>query len=153
MPALTAERVRRLFYPRWMLLHLFVIASCIAMVKLGNWQWTVAHRHHGAIQNYSYAFQWWAFVGFAIIMWARVVRDYLRPVGPAAEDVVGNAGGAAPGTSAAAPAPLPAQRYVGYVAPAAAPDTDSERTRFNAYLARLNEESTGATRSDREGSR
>ena len=136
-----AARRRRLLYPRWLLLHLFVIASCIAMVKLGNWQWTVAHRHHGAIQNYSYAFQWWAFVGFAIIMWVRVVRDYLRPAD--GEDGAEQPVQSAPETP----------RYVGYVAPVAAPDTDSERARFNAYLARLNEQSTDAPRSDREGSR
>ncbi|CAN5391805.1 hypothetical protein BH10ACT8_BH10ACT8_22350 [soil metagenome] len=112
-----------------MLLHVFVVASCYAMVRLGHWQWIVAHRHHGAIQNYSYAFQWWAFTFFAILMWFRVVRDWRRR----GED--DEAEEAAVKQLLEQP---PEIRYVGYVPPATAiVDTDPERARFNAYLADL----------------
>jgi DNA-binding transcriptional regulator of glucitol operon len=104
-----------------MLLHLFVIAVCVTMVWLGHWQWTAAHRHHGDIRNYAYAFQWWAFTGFALLMWWRVVRDYLVPEISEQE------------TEVIADPP----RYVGYVPPPSPADTDPERARFNAYLAEL----------------
>src|SRR5690242_436908 len=78
--ALTYRRyvVRRfgfLLGPRWLALHIVVVAACVTMVLLGRWQWRVAHVHHGSVQNYSYAFQWWAFTVFAVFMWLRLVHD------------------------------------------------------------------------------
>jgi hypothetical protein len=100
-----------------------VIVVCVTMIWLGHWQWQVAHRRDGEIRNYAYAFQWWAFTGFAVLMWFRIVGDYLRSDRPAAEAV-----------EPAVP------RYVGYQQPTEqAVDDDPERTRFNAYLAALNE--------------
>ncbi len=116
----------RLLHPKWLLLHAFTIAAGITMVYLGRWQWHVAHTHHGNIQYYAYAFQWWAFVGFAVLMWYRIVLDSLRKAG--ADD------GAATAVQAG-----PASRYLAYAPPTAqALDTDPERMRFNAYLADLN---------------
>ncbi|MEO6701785.1 MAG: hypothetical protein ABI140_06340 [Jatrophihabitantaceae bacterium] len=112
----------RLLHPKWLLLHAFTVAACVTMVALGNWQWHVAHRHHGDIRYYAYAFQWWAFVGFAFLMWYRIILDYLRKV---------------PGADQAAAAE-PASRYQAYQPPAPQLDTDPERSRFNAYLAQLN---------------
>jgi len=131
-------RALQLLHPKWLPLHVFVIAVCIAMVLLGRWQWHVAHQHHGDIRYYAYAFQWWAFTGFAIAMWARVVGDYLRTgtKEPAAEP-------------AAEPAPeRPA--YLAYVPPSTAsePDDDPERARFNAYLAELSENDRRTGRAD-----
>jgi DNA-binding transcriptional regulator of glucitol operon len=125
----------RLLHPKWLLLHLFVIASCYAMVRLGHWQWIVAHRHHGSVQNYSYAFQWWAFSGFAVLMWFRVVRDWRRRESDEADAV----------EATAKLADQPA-RYVGYQAPARPVETDSERVRFNAYLAQLEAKDREETR-------
>ncbi|HTZ44184.1 MAG TPA: hypothetical protein VMB79_09995 [Jatrophihabitans sp.] len=129
-------RALRLLHPKWLLLHLFVVAVCVAMVLLGRWQWHVAHQHHGDIRYYAYAFQWWAFTGFALIMWARVVGDYLR-------------------TRPAGPAPVaepPAERtYLAYVPPSAASDdeaADPERARFNAYLAELSASDESSRRPD-----
>ena len=68
-----------LFGPRWLALHVVVVAACVTMVLLGRWQWHVAHVHHGSIQNYSYAFQWWAFTAFAVFMWLRLVHDAIPP--------------------------------------------------------------------------
>ncbi|MGX7678254.1 hypothetical protein ACSMXN_05080 [Jatrophihabitans sp. DSM 45814] len=126
----------RLLLPKWLLLHVFVIASCYAMIRLGHWQWIVAHRHHGAIQNYSYAFQWWAFVGFAILMWFRVVRDWRRRESDQEAE-----------HEALTQAALEGPRYVAYSPPVSTEvDDDPERARFNAYLARLNAKDREETR-------
>jgi len=118
-------RALRLLHPKWLPLHLFTIAACVAMVLLGRWQWRVAHQHHGDIRYYAYAFQWWAFTAFALVMWSRIVFDYLRR--PAEQ----------PTTE---PASRPAEQsgYLAYRPPVEpVPDTDPERARFNAYLAEL----------------
>lgn len=121
-------RLLKLLLPKWVLLHLVTIAVCGAMIWLGRWQWDAAHRHHGEIRNYAYALQWWAFTGFTLVMWLRIVRDYLHPgrltstsSTPAVDDVEEPA------------------RYIGYLPPTERPvDHDPERARFNAYLAELN---------------
>jgi hypothetical protein len=113
-----------LLRPKWLLLHAVTLAACAGMVWLGRWQWQVAIRHHGDLRNYAYAVQWWAFIGFTLLMWLRVVSDHLRP-----------AGGTGPEQSPSAPA----SRYVGYIQAPSSPavETDPERRRLNAYLAHL----------------
>lgn len=123
----------RLLHPKWLLLHLTVVAACVTMVWLGRWQWGAAHRHHGEIRNYAYALQWWAFTIFTLVMWWRVVRDYLRPVG---QDEAGAA--EHPGEPAEPSEAGQTGGYVGYTPPPLPADDDPERARFNAYLARLN---------------
>jgi hypothetical protein len=109
-----------LLHPKWLLLHAFTLAAGVGMVLLGRWQWHVAHQHHGDIRYYAYAFQWWAFVGFAGLMWSRIVADYLRRDRPAR------------------PVEQPsASRYLAYQPPAPVAETDPERARFNSYLAGL----------------
>jgi DNA-binding transcriptional regulator of glucitol operon len=113
-----------LLSPRWLLLHVLTIAACSAMIWLGHWQWRAAARHHGDLRNYAYAVQWWAFVGFTVLMWSRVVLDHLR----------------SEGSVEVRPDELPqASRYIGYTPPPATPEseTDPERLRINAYLAQL----------------
>jgi DNA-binding transcriptional regulator of glucitol operon len=114
-----------LLRPKWLLLHAITLAVCAGMIWLGHWQWRVAIRHHGDLRNYAYALQWWAFVGFTVLMWFRVLTDHLRT----AED----AGTEHPQATA------PASRYVGYTAPPSSPavETDPERRRLNDYLAQL----------------
>jgi hypothetical protein len=115
-----AGRKLRLLHPKWLLLHAFTLAAGISMVLLGRWQWHVAHRHHGDIRYYAYAFQWWAFVGFAGLMWSRIVLDHLRRDVPTAPVQ-----------------PAPPSRYLAYQPPPPAADADPERARFNSYLAQL----------------
>jgi DNA-binding transcriptional regulator of glucitol operon len=131
-----SRAVRRVFAPRWLALHLLVIAMAVTMVLLGRWQWRVAHVKHGALQNYSYAFQWWLFTVFAFLMWARVLRDALRDRPPpelAASDAQREAS-----------APVAYRRYVPPQVDRLAVD-DPERAAYNAYLA-------GLARADEEGS-
>lgn len=128
MLGVTRFRALRLLHPKWLPLHVFTVAACIAMVLLGRWQWQVAHRHHGDIRYYAYAFQWWAFTAFALVMWGRIVLDYLGRPAATPDRKIG------PETEAA--------EQPGYLAyrPPVEPqsDTDPERARFNAYLAELN---------------
>jgi DNA-binding transcriptional regulator of glucitol operon len=113
-----------LLKPRWLLLHALTVAACWGMVWLGRWQWHAAIRHHGEIRNYAYAIQWWAFTGFAIVMWTRIVRDYLRQGTP----------------DEPRPSVEGVPKYVSYMPPTDQPvDEDPERLRFNAYLAQLNQ--------------
>ena len=113
-----------LLRPRWLLLHILTLAACAAMIWLGQWQWHTAGRHHGDLRNYAYALQWWAFVGFTVLMWFRVVLDHLRT---------------GDGVEAQPVEPPPVSRYVGYTPPPPTPEleTDPERLRINAYLAQL----------------
>jgi DNA-binding transcriptional regulator of glucitol operon len=122
-----------LLRPKWLLLHALTLAVCAGMIWLGHWQWRVAVRHHGDLRNYAYALQWWAFVGFTVLMWFRVVIDYLRP----AED----AGSEHSATAA------PVSRYVGYTPAPSSPavETDPERRRLNAYLEQLSAADREAT--------
>jgi DNA-binding transcriptional regulator of glucitol operon len=115
-----------LLSPKWLLLHVFTLAVCCAMLWLGQWQWHAGIRHHGEIRNFAYALQWWAFVGFTLLMWFRIVADHLR------SDESGNA-------EPDQPAAQPVHHYRAYIAPASAPavETDPERLRLNAYLAQL----------------
>jgi DNA-binding transcriptional regulator of glucitol operon len=121
-----------LLHPKWWVLHVFTVAAMIAMLYLGRWQWHVAHRHHGDIRYYAYAFQWWAFSFFAAMMWLRIVLDYLR-------------GGREPLESAEITAESqPGAGYRAYVPPVPAePEQDAEQARFNAYLRALQSESEG----------
>lgn len=138
----------RLLHPKWLLLHLAVVAACGAMIWLGRWQWGAAHRHHGELRNYAYALQWWAFTVFTLVMWWRVVRDYLHPAAPGEADAAGEpergAGKAEPSEA------VGTGGYVGYTPPPLPADDDPERARFNAYLARLHaSDSDAATEAPR----
>ncbi|MEO7262794.1 MAG: hypothetical protein ABI047_16305 [Jatrophihabitantaceae bacterium] len=140
-----------LLHPKWLLLHLVTLAVCGAMIWLGLWQWSAAVRRHDDLRNYAYALQWWAFVGFTVLMWFRIVHDHLRPDRHAATQEASpqQAGGQAVGaersgdSGAGAQQPragAPATRYRGYTPPPLPSpelETDPERRRLNAYLARL----------------
>lgn len=171
-----------LLQPKWLLLHLVTIAVCVGMLWLGYWQWRAAVRRDDDLRNYAYALQWWAFVGFTVLMWFRIVHDHLRPDRHASKSrdasahgdaqLAGARDGAPPegeprqagtqqvetqqvetqqagtqqagtqqaGAQQAGTQQAAAPRYRGYTPPPP-PDpeleTDPERRRLNAYLARL----------------
>jgi DNA-binding transcriptional regulator of glucitol operon len=70
---------RMLLTPGWICLHVLLIAAVVAMVLLGRWQLQVSDRKHFDAQNFGYVLQWWAFAGFSLAIWLRVMRDRLRP--------------------------------------------------------------------------
>lgn len=143
------RRVSFLLRPRWVALHVAVIAATVTMVLLGRWQWHVAHVHHGSVQNYSYAFQWWAFCAFTLFMWGRVMRDARRRrAEQAAEGIAGPADAAGPAADATGRTPAEPARaepqpvaYRRYVMPRTRPEQpDPELAAYNAYLAELAEQ-------------
>ena len=101
----------------------------------------MAHVHHGSIQNYSYAFQWWAFTVFVVFMWLRLVYDAAPPP-TAAGSATDEAGVERQVAEATPTAPEPAEvPYRRYVMPSSATSppvaADAEHAAYNAYLARL----------------
>jgi hypothetical protein len=126
--------VLRFLHPRWIALHVFVLASCFGMYYAGGWQWQVAQRHHGDIRNYAYALQWYAFVLFALWFWVKVMRDSRsrQQVASDGPPQIALRPASVPGSAE----PTSAPTYRGYVMPQADSITvdDPELARYNAYL-------------------
>ncbi len=127
---------RFLFKPRWLGWHALMVASVLGMLALGNWQ---LHRAEaGNSLSWAYTFEWPIFAGFAIVFWAKTIRDEFHPPVPSGTpagdlELPGGRPGQAPGAAAAA---------AGGGEPAAEPE-DAELADYNAYLARLTSEARG----------
>ena len=69
---------RLLTTPRWIALHVVVLALVALQARLALWQW---HRANGSggLQSLGYAVQWPIFAGFTLYLWWRTCRDELRP--------------------------------------------------------------------------
>ncbi len=124
---------RFLIQPRWLGWHVLMVVSFWGMGWLGDWQF---HRAlAGNSLSWAYTFEWPLFAGFAVVFWAKTIRDEFRirrgempdPRAAAAEDLPA-------GVASAVQAAGPVQTAE------AAPDEDSELSAYNAYLARLNAE-------------
>ncbi|MEJ5869002.1 SURF1 family cytochrome oxidase biogenesis protein [Pseudokineococcus sp. 5B2Z-1] len=74
------------------------------------------------LQNVSYAFQWWVFAAFAVLMWLRVVHDVRRRALERAEDEAEERAAAQPGASAGAADPEGGPDPGGAPEPSSAPD-------------------------------
>ena len=67
--------------PRWWVTHLIVLALFLGCVRLGMWQWTVAHTPGPGgdggvnVRNAVYAVQWWFFACVGVWFWTRFLRD------------------------------------------------------------------------------
>ncbi len=121
---------RFLIQPRWLGWHLLMVVSFWGMLWLGDWQFHRAIAGNGL--SWAYTFEWPLFAGFAVVFWAKTIKDEFRikrdgPADPA---------------SAADSDELPISvRPVQVSAGAAADDEDDpELSAYNAYLARLNAE-------------
>ena len=121
-----------LIKPRWLGWHVLMVVSFWGMLWLGDWQF---HRAlAGNSLSWAYTFEWPLFAGFAVVFWAKTIRDEFRirrgempdPRAAAAEDLPA---GVASAVQAA-----------GSVQAADGADEDSELSAYNAYLARLNAE-------------
>ncbi len=109
--------------PAWVTGHLLVLAAAVTMGFLGHWQLDVSNSKHFSLQNFGYALQWWAFAGFSIVLWGKIIRD-----------VAGTSKAARAVSPREAPAEPPVA-YRRYVPPApAASAGDPAIDAYNAYL-------------------
>src|SRR6516164_1280379 len=81
MPGSQAPQWRFLITPRWLGWHLFTVAAVIGMLWLGDWQLHRALSGNGL--SWAYTFEWPIFAVFAVVFWAKTIRDEFHP--PAAE--------------------------------------------------------------------
>lgn len=127
------SRYRFAAAPRWVVGHVVVVALMVTMILLGRWQLNVSDAKHFALQNFGYAFQWWAFAIFTFVMWLRILRDAQRHGTDAttAEQIAQ--------ARAAAAEPVAYRRYL---MPQSSDGPrhveDSEQAAYNDYLAQLN---------------
>jgi len=127
---------RFLIQPRWIGWHVLMVVSFWGMLWLGDWQFHRALAGNGL--SWAYTFEWPLFSGFAVVFWARTIRDEFRIRRGEMPDP----------RAAAAAQDLPAgvtgieQVSVIQAIPSGAQDgdEDEELSAYNAYLARLNAE-------------
>jgi hypothetical protein len=130
-----APRWRFLIQPRWLGWHLLVVAAVFGMLALGDWQFRRAVS--GNALSWAYTFEWPIFAIFAIVFWAKTIRDEFHPPvrsGPGPDDVALPGGGPRheAGVSAA-----------GRTAGDSGDEDDEDLAAYNAYLARLTAEAKG----------
>jgi hypothetical protein len=122
---------RFLIKPRWLGWHLLMVVSFWGMLWLGDWQLHRALAGNGL--SWAYTFEWPLFAGFAVVFWAKTIRDEFR---------LRRDGSAAPASGEPADLPFGVGTIQASSAQSAAPgeDEDAELSAYNAYLARLNTE-------------
>ena len=123
-------RWRFLLTPRWLGWHAFAVVAAAGMLWLGDWQF---HRaESGNALSWAYTFEWPIFAVFAVVFWAKTIRDELKPpAAPAEAEGIELPASAGPG------------RRDGQDGGASQEADDPELAAYNAYLARLNDQVKG----------
>ncbi len=127
---------RFLVRPRWLGWHVLMVVTFWGMGWMGDWQ---LHRAlAGNALSWAYTFEWPLFAGFAVVFWAKTIRDEFRIRRGQVPD---------PRAVAAEAARLPAgvtgtvqASVVQSGPPGEDEDEDEELSAYNAYLTRLNAE-------------
>jgi len=129
-------RWRFLLTPRWLGWHAFAVAAVVGMLWLGDWQFHRAESGNGL--SWAYTFEWPIFAVFAVVFWAKTIRDELKPPAAPAEAE----GIELPASAGAAAGPGSGGRN-GQGGRAGEEAEDPELAAYNAYLARLNQQVKG----------
>lgn len=148
-PATAGPVWRFLYEPRWIAWHLFVVAAFLGMLWLGDWQFRRAMEGNGL--SWAYTFEWPLFAGFAIVFWARTIRDEfrMRRGGVTEKELIERAALARSMATLPKGAMLPAGTipdgfFVQQLEQAHDDEEDDpELASYNAYLAKLNAEVKG----------
>ena len=122
---------RFLVQPRWLGWHLLMVVAFWGMLWLGDWQFHRALSGNGL--SWAYTFEWPLFAGFAVVFWAKTIKDEFRIK---RDGTTGSAESAA----SLDDLPVSAKPVQVSVAGASGEDEDEELSAYNAYLARLNTE-------------
>ena len=134
-PAQDGPVWRFLVRPRWLSWHLLMVVSFVGMLWLGDWQFHRALAGNGL--SWAYTFEWPLFAVFAVVFWAKTIRDEFRIRRGEMPDPRAAAEAGRLPASVAGPVQAPSvQACVG----SPAEDEDEELSAYNAYLARLNAE-------------
>jgi hypothetical protein len=67
---------RFLLQPKWLAWHATMVISFWGMLWLGDWQFHRAMGGNGL--SWAYTFEWPLFAVFAVVFWAKTIRDELR---------------------------------------------------------------------------
>jgi hypothetical protein len=132
-PALS--RWRFLITPKWLGWHAFAVVAVLGMLWLGDWQF---HRAEGGnALSWAYTFEWPIFAIFALVFWAKTIRDEFKP--PAVPDHSEDAELPVTAGSGARPGRIAAGAARGAGGGDDEEADDPELAAYNAYLARLNQ--------------
>ena len=127
---------RFLFRPKWLGWHALMVATVLGMLALGDWQLHRAEAGNGL--SWAYTFEWPIFAGFAIVFWAKTIKDEFRP--PARAGGLGDVALPAGRDGTAGTGPVAGTGEAG--AADGDDEDDEELAAYNAYLARLTAEAS-----------
>jgi hypothetical protein len=129
---------RFLLQPRWLGWHLLMVVSFFGMFWLGDWQLHRALSGNGL--SWAYTFEWPLFAVFAVVFWAKTIRDEFRIRRGEIPDPRAVTAEEAESLPAGVGSVVQAAGAVQSAGTAPGEDEDSELSAYNAYLARLNAE-------------
>ena len=123
---------RFLITPRWLGWHLLMVVSFWGMLWLGDWQLHRALSGNGL--SWAYTFEWPLFAVFAVVFWAKTIKDEVRIKR-------GQLAGSAEPAADEDDLPVSVRAVqASVISPEHGEDEDEELSAYNAYLARLNAE-------------
>ncbi len=123
---------RFLIRPRWLGWHLLMVVSFWGMLWLGDWQLHRALGGNGL--SWAYTFEWPLFACFAVVFWAKTIKDEFR-----IKRAKATGSASVPAEAGQDDFPVTVRAVQASTA-LTEDDEDPELSAYNAYLARLNAE-------------